>query len=133
MSQHVQKQSALVPTSSPQTWCCQMQPTAPNLQPAVSLNNLQGGYWTLDKRQADLHRMPAEWRRTVASFAGSFPQVFRRPSVQVSTCMEPTQVQPPEPVRGAQLAGRAQDAAGRQSAIPVKQLHPSTTLGVVEP
>eukprot|EP00891_Asterochloris_glomerata_P001529 jgi/Astpho2/1529/fgenesh1_pg.00026_%23_25_t len=44
----------------------------------------QGGYWTLEKRQPDLHRMPAEWRRTVASFAGSFPQVFQCPSVQTA-------------------------------------------------
>ena len=74
-------------------------------KPTVLLNNLQGGYWTLDKRQADLYRMAAEWRRTMASFAGSFPQVFQRPSVQVSTCLEHMQVQPSEPVRGAQRRG----------------------------
>ena len=71
---------------SPPIWCCQIQSEAPTSQPAVSLNTAQGGYWTLDKRHPDLHRMAAEWRRTVASFAGNFPQVFRRPSVQVSTC-----------------------------------------------
>ncbi len=83
----------------------------------MSLDNLQGGYWTLEKRQPDLHRMPAEWRRTVASFAGSFPQVFQRPSVQVSSRMQHMQVQPCKPVRCAHWQGlpHLQQAGSQQS------------------
>ena len=42
---------------------------------------IQGSYWSLEKRAADLPGIPAEWAKTVAAFGGFDPATFSRPSV----------------------------------------------------
>ena len=42
---------------------------------------VQGSYWSLEKREADLPGLPAEWAKTVAAFGSFDPATFSQASV----------------------------------------------------
>ncbi len=44
---------------------------------------MQGGYWSLEKRQDDLHKMEQEWQKTLAVFSSLYPDITNTESVQV--------------------------------------------------